>query len=359
MFSLIQPFLSFFPPPLMTRELDVASMVFDPNSCMTTNHVLFLFNCWVSIPPSEDSSKPVNILSQFKVRTITHNKRPYSRVENDFLIIETMDQSNKTYLFILQRTVSRPGVTLVPDDEPSPPYRTRFERIRNFIATLAASITVPHESHLPISTEEGSSSSSSSSSPSTTFDALSIGDSPGKSDQFPVVDRFLGQNYVHSAQWHGQIVRSLKPDHLTLFELVLLAHVVHEMHPTSSILGEQSCFYVRLVYAALENLFCLSTSKSAHESKDLERNIDSHLSNNIEEETVSKVISMYKIAYLEQVAKVFFIRSKSKFLTFDTDHKSSKRASGSGEIGTYWKHSQRGMAMFKLVFVFRIFTHPQ
>ena len=317
MFSLIQPLLSFFQPRPMMYELDAASMVFDPNSFMTTNHVLFLFSCWASMPPS-DSSKPVDILSQFKVRIITHNKRPNSP-EHEFLVIETVDQSNKTYLFILQRTVSRPGVTLGPHDEPGPPYRTKpLEKIRNFIATLAASITVPHESHLPISTEEGSSSSSSSSSPSTTFDALSIGDSLDKSDNFPVVDRFLGQNYVHSAQWHGQIVRYFKPDHLTLFELVLLANVVHETHPTSSILGEQSYFYVRLVYTALENLFCISASKSAHESKDLVCNIDSHLDieyghwkgpmvNKIEEETVSKVITMYKIAYLEQVAKVFFI----------------------------------------------------
>jgi hypothetical protein len=165
------------------------------------------------------------------------------------------------------------------------------------MAALAASITAPHDPSMV----EGSSSSSSSSSPSTTFDSLSI-------DNFPVVDQFLGQNYVHSAQWHGQIVRYFKPDHVTLFELALLAHVVHEMHPTSSLLGEQSYFYVRLMYTALENLFCISASKSAH---------DSHLSiqyghwkgpmvNTIEEETASKVITKYKIAYLEQVAKVFF-----------------------------------------------------
>ena len=297
-------------------ELDAASIVFDPNSFMTTNHVLFLFSCWASMPPS-DSSKPVDILSQFKVRTITHIKRPNSP-QNEFLVIETVDQSNKTYLFILQRTVSRPGVTPGPDDEPGPPYRTRpVEKIRKFIATLAASITVPHESLLP-STEEGSSSSSSSSSPFTAFDSLSIGDSLDKSDDFPVVDRFLGQNYVHSAQWHGQIVRYFKPDHLTLFELVHLAHVVHKMHPTSSFLGEQCYFYVRLVYTALENYFCVTASKSADESKDLVCNVDSHLSikyghwkgpmvNKIDEETVSKVITMYKIAYREQVAKVFFV----------------------------------------------------
>ena len=93
---------------------------------------------------------------------------------------------------------------------------------------------------------------------------------------------------------------------------------MHEIHPTSSILGERHNFYVHLVYTALENYFCISDLKSTNESKDLVCNIDSHLSieyghwkgpmvNKIEEETVSKVITMYKIAYCEQVARVFFI----------------------------------------------------
>ena len=66
MFSLVQPFLSFFQPCPMIYELDAALIVFNPNSFMTMNKLLFLFSCWALIPPL-DSSKPVNILSQFKV----------------------------------------------------------------------------------------------------------------------------------------------------------------------------------------------------------------------------------------------------------------------------------------------------
>lgn len=97
---------------------------------------------------------------------------------------------------------------------------------------------------------------------------------------------------------------------------MLLADVVHEIHPTSSILGEQCYFYVRLVYTALENYF--GTSTSAHENKDPVCDIDlplfieyghwkGSMVNKIEEETVSKVITMFKITYREQVAKVFCI----------------------------------------------------
>ena len=100
-----------------------------------------------------------------------------------------------------------------------------------------------------------------------------------------MVDRFLGQNYVPSAQWPGKNVRYFKPDHLTLFELVLIANVVHRMYPTSSVLGEQCHFYVRLVYTALEKYFCTSASKSTDESKDTV----CPMVYKIEEEMVSKL----------------------------------------------------------------------
>ena len=45
-----------------------------------------------------------------------------------------------------------------------------------------------------------------------------------KSDNTLAVDRFLGQNYVHSPQYHGQIVGYFKPAQLTLFHLVLFGH---------------------------------------------------------------------------------------------------------------------------------------
>jgi hypothetical protein len=320
------------------------------------------------------SSKPSDILSQFKVRTITHKKMP-DPPENEFLVIETVDQSNKTYLFILQRTVSSAGVTLGPVDEPGPPYRIRpVEKIRKFIATLATSIAAPHESHLASESKEGRpSSSSSSSSPSVASESLLIdgatmslvqtpdlmSDPLDKSENSPAIDQFLGQNYVYSAQWHGKIVRYFKPDHLTLFELVLLTNVVHEMHPTSSILGEQCYFYVRLVYTALETYFGISPPISADESKD---NIDSHIPilygrwegpmvNKIEEETLSKVLIAYEAAYSQQVARVYFVylfMMIQTHMTIDTDHKNGKLERASGEIGTYQKYYQRGIAVLRV-----------
>jgi hypothetical protein len=141
-----------------------------------------------------------------------------------------------------------------------------------------------------------------------------------KSDDTPAVDRFLGQNYLRSPHYHGQIVAYFKPDKLTIFEVILLAHVVHEMHPTYTLLGEQCYFYTRIIYAATQQIFGVSPSKSANENEDLVYFIDSHLTtpvkygrwkgiliNIVDEDAVSKVKDAYAVTYSDQIAKVFFI----------------------------------------------------
>ena len=276
-----------------------------------------------------DPGQPADILSQFKVQTISHIKMPMSP-EHEFLVIETVDQSDKPYLFILERRPSetRTGVTPVVD---SSTYRTRLvDKLKKLIKTMTNFI-VPIESHL-MSNKEGFSSSSSS---SFAFDSLSIGDkatlsliqtsdlmsdSLEKSDNTLAIDRFLGQNYLRSTRYHGQIVGYFKPHLLTLFDLVLLAHVVHEMYPTYTLLGQQCFFYARLVYASIQKIFGISPLKSADENGCLVYSIDSHLTvtfkygrwkgilvNLIDEDTVSKVSDAYAVAYSDQVAKVFFI----------------------------------------------------
>jgi len=45
------------------------------------------------------------------------------------------------------------------------------------------------------------------------------------------------------------------PNHLTLFELAILAHVVHKEFPTYLLLGEDCYFYAALVYQAAKIYF--------------------------------------------------------------------------------------------------------
>ena len=286
MFSLTRQLLSFFKPRPTTIDiqLDPASILFDPNNVMRTDLFLYFFNSWASLPPSDSTAD--DILSQFVVKTIIHSKIPESP-EKEFLIIETVDRRGKTSLFILERTVSSHGLGL---------------------DSITADLT------------------------SSPLDKL---------DDSPATDQILGQNFVRTAKkWHAQIVQYLKPNDLTLFQLVFLACVVHKLYPKCSLPEEQSCFFAGLVYSAVEKQFGVCPLKNANETKDLVYIIDSHLSNNFfrwkgimvhkfDPQQVSEVISMYKEAYPQRIVKVFYlfmiIQIQSP-MTFNTDHEKSKRA---------------------------------
>lgn len=64
-------------------------------------------------------------------------------------------------------------------------------------------------------------------------------------------DQFLGESYTTVGNWHeeGEILESFSPEELTLFELVLIAYVVHKLYPYYSKLGTNCYFFASLVYA--------------------------------------------------------------------------------------------------------------
>ena len=89
---------------------------------------------------------------------------------------------------------------------------------------------------------------------------------------------FLEENFIHSPRLCGQNVQYFKPNHLSLFELALLANVVHDLYPTYSLLGRQCYFYANLVYTAAKIHFgvCPCPSKNIDETQDMVYIIDSH-----------------------------------------------------------------------------------
>ena len=266
MFSLTRLLLSFFKPrPRMNHNsLEPASRLFNPIGMTATDIFLYNFSSWASLTmgPFNLDSDFEDILSQFEVQTIMHNKIPKSP-EHEFLIIETLDRWGKTRLFILERTViavNRPGRDI--------------------------------------------------------FEPMSDSD---EVDNSPALDRILGEKFVYSAKWRGQNVQYFKPNRLTLFELVLLAYVVDMLYPEYSQLGNH--FYASLVYAAVEKHFGVHPSKNADDSETQEMVyiINSHLSNKfgrwkgdkslmvhrIEPQVVSDVINKYKEVYPQEITKVF------------------------------------------------------
>ena len=157
-------FLSFFKPRPTMDDFSptAASLLFDPDSEMNTKRLpefLYIFSTWALMRPL--GSNQDDILSQFEVQTIMHNKIPGKKnPSNMSLIIETVDQWGKTRLFFLERT---------------------DKMVSSFVS-----------------------------------------DYLDKLDNSPAIDRFLEQNFVHSATWHGEIVRYFNPSNNVLFSMLAL-----------------------------------------------------------------------------------------------------------------------------------------
>ena len=281
-------------------DLNGAAIIFDPNTLMATNHLVFLFSCWASLDPSQ----PAKILSQFKVEKISHHKMLESP-EHEFLVIKTVDASDKPYQFILERRPS-PSETAPAVDPPS--YREKLvTKLKKLVQTLTNMI---------LSDE------------SFAFDSLSIGDKATLSciqtadfmsdslemdksiSDLTAVDRFLGQNSLNLSRYQGQIVDHFKPHELSLFNFVLLSHVVHVMHPTYTILNHQCFFYARLIYIATKTIFGISFSQSADDSEVEITGPFKYgrwkgvLVNIVDRATVAQVEAAYTVAHRDQLAKV-------------------------------------------------------
>jgi hypothetical protein len=293
---------------------DSSSLLFEPTGEIPTQYFLSLFTSWASLDPNPDK-----ILSDFEVKCIMHIKRNDS---SEFLVIETMNQlGDATKLFILERTAWN-HQDAAPSTEQADCPKLQ-EKMENFANTVVSN---PGASLLT-SIEEGSQSSTSPSL-SKVFTSISDVDNmtllsaqtadfmSDESPRKPAIDRFLGEDHVYMSWWQGENVRYFKPNRLTLFEIALLANVVHKLHPEYSCLQDHSYHYVDLVYSAIEKHFGVCCSEDASDQDGILVKVDgSRLSNKYgrwrgvmvnrtKEEDVDLVISTYKDAYTEAVHTV-------------------------------------------------------
>jgi hypothetical protein len=310
------------PAPMSEPIVDPSATIFDPNMLITTK-IMLHYCSNLAMLPQWDSRPPDEILSYFNVKSISHHK-VHQSPEHEFLVIETVNPSNKPYRFILERRLeSKPSVVAA-----EPTYATKLlDKSKKLMHTLTTFV-VP-ESEL-VSMEAGSSPSYSSSPPFTS-DSLSIGDrsmislvqtsdllsTSLEKTGLPANDSFRGENSVFTPSYQGQTMEYFKPNHVTLFNIALLADVVHEMYPTYSVVGEQCFFYARVIYTAVKDIFGICPSQSSDEGQPLVYDIDLHLTNagrygrwknlcvsSMDEETVSKVRAAYLLAYRLQAARV-------------------------------------------------------
>jgi hypothetical protein len=71
-------------------------------------------------------------------------------------------------------------------------------------------------------------------------------------DRSPALDRFLGDHFSGLPKWKGTLLRRFRPNRLSFFDLVVLAHVVHLKYPNYSRLRWNCMFYATLVFDAAE-----------------------------------------------------------------------------------------------------------
>jgi hypothetical protein len=306
----------FHPPPTMD-ELDATPLIFDPNSQMTTNQFLFLYGCWALL---DLGSHPLDILSRMKVKTIGHHKS-LAAPEHEYLVIDTVDPSNKSFKFILDRRPANTTTDSTPAVDDQISYRTRLtNKLRKLINTLTRFI-VPNESVDSSSLAFTSLSIEDKGTLALVQTSDLVSESLEKSGcETPAIDRFLGQNHLSLSHYHGQVTAYCQPRELSLFQLVVLSNVVHDLYPTYTVLDTQCFFYAQVVYRATKKIFGTVPLQSADESQGLVDNIDSHhaedfkfghykgcLVSLVPPEILSQVESTYAGTYPQEVTKVSFI----------------------------------------------------
>jgi hypothetical protein len=332
-------------PKRRTMLIEPTSVLLDPNGILKTNNFLLIYSAWASQPPL--GLQPADILNQFKVVCIMHNKIPKSP-EHEYLIAETKDLEGVTRLFILERTIGKGEVTDSPDPiiTTDPVSAKLFQRFKEFLDALWAALAGPAPSHLSLMEEGSLPPSPSSPSPSfasglpdiidtatlsATQSAECVSDSLDKGDHHPANDRFLGQNFVYDKRFAAQNVQYFLPNRLTLFELALLAHVVHQTHPTYSPLGDQCYLFAALVYQAAKKYF--GTSPLLNNKDEWVYEIDSHLPrdvkcgrwnglmvNKVNPKDVSDVVHKYKKSYTQFIGEVILCSFELlSITTFYTD----------------------------------------
>lgn len=306
-----------------------ATILLNPDYATPTSIFLIVLSKWGS-EFCESNSDPNHFLSQIEVTCVMHNKMP-NEPEHEYLVVETQDRLGKIKSLILERTVGSADNT--QDVSPGEGFLKLSKRLTQIACDTMISSSQP--SYLT-SMEEGTVSHTLSSlSPwdkvtvSSTRSADLLAESfkdnlqklhKHKLDDLhdsPAFDQFLGENYVFSQKWHGQNVRHLKPmKKLSLFELAVLADVVHNEFPKYKLLKEQCYFFAGLIYSAIEYRFGVASSSShVSTNQELVQIENSQLTNrygryngvlvsNVEHQDVVDIVLKYEIAYALEIAKV-------------------------------------------------------
>ena len=317
-----------------TMEVDGLDLLLSPTAKYNTDTFLYFLLAEAIRAKSDPHAE---VLDRFIVDKVRHDKIPRSP-EHEIIIIDTHDtkDNNKKRQFILERMVSKealkhtnttPKVEIdihEAETNPNPFTSTLFEKVKQIVEAMFAALTSdsvsddlssmeagcsykfsPSPSAEPTRSASAESIDSVTVSASESAEAVSEAISDCLNTKTPAIDRFLGGHFVTLDPWHGDNMQSFKPNRLTLFEFVLLAHVVHKQYPNYTQLGKHCFFFASLVYdAALRYGGVRPSNETDADRADDRGRWNGMKVSKVDPRAVSRIVTKFKSVLAKQTVEV-------------------------------------------------------
>jgi hypothetical protein len=219
---------------------------------------------------------PATITDRFVVTGITHCKDPDTRPEHEFLTVNLMDtrSDSKSYTMFLERTAASKTRPLSYFSR-HPDSKSVVDSITQTMKDMKMSSPSTDSSSLPLLHLQESDSESIS-----FFDAASLGSVKAINASSPSIfkydadDRFTGGKFLEYYGPAMRNIRQIRPLSMTLFDLVVLADVVHEHDPLYSLLSSQCFWYASTIVSVIKRVYSCSEDTSTDLDKTLIPSMD-------------------------------------------------------------------------------------
>ena len=202
-----------------TTQTDSFASVLSSELCSNPGAFLTLYHSGISGAPS-----PSAAMNRFSVKSITHRRvagAPGHRYL-EYLSVKVQDVEERASLALfIERSVS---LSLPPDRiNPSDPYTPLYDT-----SEFSSHLPPPHLS------------------PSPRHPTGQLARDSARSQN--AVDLIFGSAYARKARCRSEeVVREIKPDGLSLFELALLVDLVHKVAPIYSLFENQCFWFMKII----------------------------------------------------------------------------------------------------------------
>ena len=309
--------------------IDSWNKIINPSLCTPVDEVLQSFINTAS-EPDHISDEVLDRLSAVYFWLNKNTEPP----EHEYIIIETEDSQEKrknphlksiSKLFILERiTTGAPqpkSTTTNLKINSNHPNTESYQLLKSMEKGVLTPPSTSTPIYPPLSFLSPTHSLGDTLSLSTSESSQVMIDSFDKGDKSAAIDRFVGEGSITTKRQYvkGQNARQIKPNNLKLFELVILANVVHDFAPNYSLMGKNCFWFCNMMFDAIIEIFHLDELINLKDDERLKKfvpvPIDPHNCaisgrylgwkvNHTDSEDLSKVIHEFKKACTFAISEV-------------------------------------------------------